>query len=591
MAKRRSLLWQLYPSYLLIIVLSLVAVTGYAMTSLRHFFLNQVESDLRARVNLFEEQGLEYLNPLDPRGMDAFCKRIGQRASTRITVLLASGKVVGDSDEDPSRMDNHLDRPEVIKALSEGTGSSKRYSRTLQKDMMYFAKAVEKGGQKAGVIRAAIPVTAIDEAMKAVQIKIVLAGLIIAALSAMIGFLVARRISGPIKEIEKGARSFAGGDLESRLPVPNVREIAALAETMNHMAGELREQINTITRQRNQLEAVLSSMAEGVVAVDSEEHIITINQAAADMLGVHPSQVLGRSIPEAFRNTELQEFVKTVLKSKTMVERDIILYSEGERIISLRGTDLRDENSRRIGALIVMNDVTSLRRLENVRRDFVANVSHEIKTPITAIKGYTETLRDGSVQDPEDTERFLKTIERHVVRLEAIIEDLLTLSRIEKEEEQKEIMLREGPLKDVLEAAVQTCGAKAQAKDIQLKVGCDERISLRMNPPLLEQAVVNLLDNAIKYSDKKSLVEIQANQIDKEIVINIRDQGCGIAKEHLSRIFERFYRVDRGRSRKLGGTGLGLSIVKHIAQAHGGEISVESTPATGSTFTLHLPSG
>jgi two-component system phosphate regulon sensor histidine kinase PhoR len=574
---------------MLIIFLSLVAVTWYASMSLKHFFLNQVEAGLKVRIYLLEKQILAYLDPLDQKGMDAFCKRIGQRASTRITVLLASGKVVGDSDENPIRMDNHLDRPEVIKALSEGTGSSTRYSRTLEKNMLYFAMAMEKGGQKVGVIRTAIPVNTIDEAMKAVQIKIVLAGLIIAALSAMIGFLVARRISDPIKEIEKGARSFAGGDLESRLPIPNVREIAGLAETMNHMASELRERINTITRQRNQLEAVLSSMAEGVVAVDSEEHIITINQAAADMLGVHPSKVLGRSIPEASRNTELHEFVKTVLKSKTMVEKDIVLYSEGERIINLRGTDLRDEKSRRIGALIVLNDVTSLRRLENVRRDFVANVSHEIKTPITAIKGYTETLRDGSVKDPKDTERFLKTIEHNVVRLEAIIEDLLTLSRIEKEEEQQEIMLREGPLRGVLEAAVQACEVKAQAKDIQLKLDCDEKISLRMNPPLLEQAVVNLLDNAIKYSDKGSLVEIQANQIDKEIVINVKDQGCGIAKEHLSRIFERFYRADRGRSRKLGGTGLGLSIVKHIAQAHGGGISVESTPGKGSTFTIHFP--
>ncbi|MFH1241696.1 MAG: ATP-binding protein [Pseudomonadota bacterium] len=589
MTKRRSLIWHLYPSYLLIIILSLFAVTWYASTSLRHFFLKEVEVDLRVRASLLEKQILAYLDPLDQKGMDAFCKRIGQRASTRITVLLASGKVVGDSDEDPARMDNHLDRPEVIKALTEGTGSSTRYSHTIQKNMLYLAMAVEKGGQKVGVIRTAIAINAIDEAIKAIQIKIVLAGLIIAALSAMIGFLVARRISGPIKEIEKGARSFAGGDLESRLPIPNVREIAGLAETMNLMAKELREQINTVTRQKNQLEAVLSSMTEGVIAVDSEEYIIIMNQSAADMLGVHPSKVLGRSIQEASRNTELHEFLKRALNSQQIVDEDVIIHSEVERIVNLHGTVLRDEMAKRMGALMVMNDVTSLRRLENVRRDFVANVSHEIKTPITAIKGYAETLQEGSVKDPEDAKRFLRTIERHVERLEAIIDDLLTLSRIEKEEEQKEILLEKGPLRDVLEGSIQVCQTKAQEKDIGFELNCDDRISVWMNPPLLELAVVNLLDNAIKYSDKGAVVKIDVNQIDNEVVINVRDHGPGIAKEHLSRIFERFYRADRGRSRKLGGTGLGLSIVKHITQAHGGRISVESTSGKGSTFSIHLP--
>jgi two-component system phosphate regulon sensor histidine kinase PhoR len=233
--------------------------------------------------------------------------------------------------------------------------------------------------------------------------------------------------------------------------------------------------------------------------------------------------------------------------------------------------------------------VTRLRRLENIRRDFVANVSHEIKTPITAIKGFVETLRDAAMTNGKDADRFLAIIQKHVDRLDAIIEDLLSLSRIEEDVETEEIVLEEGRIRDVLLTAIQVCQVKAAPKNIRVELSCSEDLKAKINPPLLEQAVVNLLDNAIKYSDADSEVQVEAKRADSKILINVRDQGCGIDKKHLSRLFERFYRVDNARSRKMGGTGLGLAIVKHITQAHGGHVTVDSTPEKGSTFSLHLP--
>ena len=589
MPKKRRLLWQLYPSYLLITLISLLAVTWYASKSLRHFFLEQTASDLEARAHLVEKQILKHLDPLDEKDVDLLCKTIGARASTRITIILPSGKVIGDSQEDPARMDNHADRPEFIRALTGPSGTSTRYSRTLKKNMMYVGIPIKKNSHTLAVVRTSIPVNAIDVALKNIQVKIAVAGLIIALFAAVLSLIVSRRITHPIEEIKKGAESFARGDFECRLPVSNSEEIGGLSEAMKKMALQLHERINTIIRQRNEIEAVLSSMVEGVIAVDMEERVISMNRAAAHMFGCDPSEAQGRSIQEVVRNTVLQQFVTNALSSQEPVEKDIVLSSDGERFLNGNGTLLSDAQGKQIGALIVLNDVTRLQKLEKVRRDFVGNVSHEIKTPITAIKGFVETLRDGAVKNLEDAERFLAIIEKHVDRLEAIIEDLLTLSRIEREAEREEVVLAEGRIKDVLQTAIQVCEVSAVAKKIRIELSCPDDMVTKMDAPLLEQAFVNLLDNAIKYSDEGSVIRVEATQTDNEIIITVRDQGCGIEKEHLPRLFERFYRVDKARSRQLGGTGLGLAIVKHIAQAHGGRLSVESTPGKGSTFAIHLP--
>jgi two-component system phosphate regulon sensor histidine kinase PhoR len=588
-AKKKRFLWQLFLSYLLIAFVSLLAVTWYASSSMRHFFLQQVEADLEARARVFEKQLLERLEPLDAEGIDQLCKDMGRSVDTRITVVLPSGKVVGDSDEDPKKMDNHRDRPEILKALNVGRGTSSRYSVTLEQSMMYVALPLKKDTRTVGVVRTSMSADSIDEVLGRIQIRILLGGFIMAAFAAVLSFIISHRIKRPIDEIKTGAERFAGGDFQFRLPASDMEELAGLSETMNQMAGELQERINTITAQRNELEAVLSSMVEGVLAVDMEERIISMNHAAAQIFHCDPSEAEGRSIQEVVRHPDLQKFVGDALSSETPVEKDVVLYAAEEQILNGLGTALRDAHGKREGALIVLNDVTQLRKLENIRRDFVANVSHEIKTPITAIKGFVETLRDGAAKNHKDAERFLEIIDKHVDRLDAIIEDLLSLSRIERQTEREEILLQEGSIKDVLQTAIQVCQVKAAPKHIRLDLSCEETLTAKINPALLEQAVVNLLDNAIKYSDAESAVTVAATTQDHEVMITVVDHGSGIEKRHLDRLFERFYRVDRARSRKLGGTGLGLAIVKHIIQAHGGRVSVESQPGKGSTFALHLP--
>jgi len=586
---KKRLIWQIYPTYLLITLVSLVAVTWYASRSFKQFFLEHTASDLKSRALLVENQILERLDPLDEKGIDALCKSIGARSSTRITVILPSGRVAGDSERAPAEMDSHADRPEFMDALSGGLGTSKRHSLTLDKDMMYVGVPVAGNGRVLAVVRTSIPVDVIDVALGDIQVKIGLAGLAVAVFAAILSLIVSRRLSRPIEEITKSAEEFARGDFERALPVSRVREISSLSEAMKKMAAQLRERIETVMQQGNEMEAVFAGMVEGVIAVDTQERVMRMNRAAARMFGCDPAEAQGRSIQEVVRNTVLHQLVTSALSSPKAVEKDILLLSENERFLQGHGTTLKDAKGERIGALIVLNDVTRLKRLETIRRDFVANVSHEIKTPITAIKGFVETLGNGGMEKPEEAERFLGIIKKHVRRLEALVEDILAFSRIERETERGEIVLSEGRVQDVIQAAIQACEPAAQAKDIKLELSCAEDLLAKMDVRLMEQALVNLLDNAVKYSGERSVVRAEAGQTNSDTVIRVLDQGCGIEKKHLPRLFERFYRVDKARSREKGGTGLGLAIVKHIAQAHGGRVEVESLPGKGSAFTLRLP--
>jgi two-component system phosphate regulon sensor histidine kinase PhoR len=589
MKKKKRLIRQIFPSFLLITLFSLLAVSWYASDSMRHFFLDQTAVDLSVRAVLLEKQVSALLSPVDPPAVDMICKSMGKQSATRFTVILPSGQVVGDSRETPHSKDNHANRPEIARALAGETGQAIRYSNTLQQSMMYVARPIRENDNILAVIRAAIPTTFIDRELRSIQLKIALAGLLIALAAAAVSLWVSRRITRPIEAMKTSAGHFAGGDFSRRLQAPDSEEMAGLADALNQMAAQLDRRINTIVRQRNELETVLASMREGVIAVDNEGKIINMNAAAAEFFNCKPADIQRRDLQEVFRNSALQQFVRSSISSKTLTEGDISLYHNGEKTLHMQSFPLLDANKAHIGTLVVFNDVTQFRRLENMRRDFVANVSHEIKTPLTAIKGFVETLLQGSVDDPAESERFLGIIEKHVDRLSAIVEDLLSLSRIEQEDEGKTIELEDGYVKDVFQSAMQICRSKAEEKNIAIHPECEDTISTKFDATLLEQAVVNLLDNAIKYSEPVSTVHLKAGRSEQDIVIRVEDQGMGIAKKHLPRLFERFYRADKARSRILGGTGLGLAIVKHIAQAHGGDVSVESTLGKGSTFMIRLP--
>jgi two-component system phosphate regulon sensor histidine kinase PhoR len=435
-----------------------------------------------------------------------------------------------------------------------------------------------------------MPLTTVNEALDSLYTSIFAGAAVVALVAALLGWYVSRRIALPMRELREGADRFAAGDFSGKLLVPSTVEFAAVAEAMNRMAAELDDKLRTLTRERNEREAVLESMVEGVIAVDPEGRVIAINSAGARLLDVGSRDVVGMSIEEAARSPELQRVVLAVLSGEQPVETDLTAIVGGEeRYLQANGSLLHTDDGAVAGAVVVVNDVTRLRRLEAVRSDFVANVSHELKTPVTSIKGFAETLTDGAIDDPDAGRRFLRIIAGQADRLNAIIEDLLALSSLERGIEGREVALQEARLADVLAVAAEVCASKAEAKRIGVVVDCPDDLYAEMNPPLLEQAVVNLLDNAIKYSPEDTSVAVSAAQTERETVVTIADQGVGISREHLPRLFERFYRVDKARSRDLGGTGLGLSIVKHIAQVHGGSVSVDSIVGRGSTFRLHLP--
>jgi two-component system, OmpR family, phosphate regulon sensor histidine kinase PhoR len=586
--RRRPLLWRLFPSYILVIVLSITAVTWFIVYSSKQFYLSQNAKELEARAVILRDRlaGINFNS--DARLTDDLCKKLGSESATRITVILPSGKVIGDTDEDPTNMENHANRSEIQEAIGGRIGVATRYSHTLYETMMYVALPITDNGQIVGIVRTALPLTSIEHAFGSIYTKVILGGLLIAILAMSASFYISRRIALPLVKMKQVAEHFTRGDFTHRLPIGTTEEIGRLAETMNEMAKQLNEKIRTIVDQRNEREAILDSMVEGVIAFDTTERVIGLNRAAAQMLGVEIKQVTGRYLQESFRNANLQKFVTRILESGATQDEEIGLQDKANIILHLYGSPIRSENGQNLGAVIVLHDVTRLNQLETIRRDFVANVSHELRTPITSIKGFVDTLRDGGIHSPEDTTRFLGIIARQTDRLNSIIEDLLTLSELEQTG-RGNIGLNIVELKGVLQNAIAACELKAAAKEMHIQIKCDGDLKANINAPLLEQAIINLIGNAIKYSEAKSSIDISAKSDSDAIAIGITDHGCGIEKIHLPRLFERFYRVDRARSRELGGTGLGLSIVKHIVLAHGGRVEVESTPGKGSTFSIYLP--
>ena len=587
---RKRLIWQIYPPFLVIILIALVTITWLFSRTLDDFHRKEARRGLESQAQLVVNQAREALVSGNVDSLESLSVTLGKESGTRLTFILPDGRVVGDSEEAPAKMDNHASRPEIREALEGLSGAATRYSTTLQQEMMYVALPVRSNDQIIGCVRTALPIARIDKALETALFHVINSGILIALVAALISLWVSRRISRPLVEMKLGAERFASGELDRRLPVYKGEEMGGLAEAMNQMAAQLNDRLQTVVSQRNEQEAVLASMIEGVLAVDHQEGILRINQAAATLLGTNPELAVGRSIQEVVRKPELQRFITESLQSRTSIEADMTLFYQGEeRCLQTHGTPLRGSDGQTIGALIVVHDVTRLRRLENLRRDFVANVSHELRTPITAIKGAVETLLAGANENPEDSQRFLEIANRQSDRLNAIIEDLLSLSRLERDAESDEVGRTHEKLLPILESALQSCASIAKSREVEVNLFCSEELVANVNCALLEQAVINLVDNAIKYSESKKFVTVESWQEGEQVMIKVQDRGQGISKEHLPRLFERFYRVDAARSRAIGGTGLGLAIVKHIVQAHDGEVTVHSTPGEGSVFTISLP--
>lgn len=402
-------------------------------------------------------------------------------------------------------------------------------------------------------------------------------------------------INRAIRRLVNASRKLAQGDLSARVELRGPLHLSDLSETMNQMARQLDDRLSTVVRQRNELGAVLSSMVEGVMAIDTEERVISINRAGCRMLGQIPTQIIGKSIQEVVRNTTLQQILEQTLRETKAMQGEALLWVSSEskpgeeRYIQVQTGLLKDGQGKQLGAVLVLHDVTKLRRLESVRRDFVSNVSHEVKTPVSAIKAAIETLVENPELPAETSATFMQIIQRQADRMDAIVEDLLALARLEEEGRSRTEMYPE-PLEPVIHHAIETCSAKAQDNAITVLTELQPGLHAEINAPLLEQAVVNLIDNAVKYSPEGTTVLVRTRRDGAEAIIEVQDEGRGIEPHHLPRIFERFYRTDRARSREMGGTGLGLAIVKHVAESHGGRVSVDSFPGTGSIFRIHVVS-
>ncbi len=585
----KRLIWHIYLPNLMIMLFSLVAASWYISTFMEHMIIERTQESLKTQGVLLGELIDPYLkeNHLEP--IDSLCKKAALRTETRITVIMLDGVVIADSKEDPLKMDNHINRPEISKALAGGTGISIRFSGTLRQRMMYVAIPMGKDGNIKAVVRTSLPLTVIDHTVRLIKKRIFAGCICIAVLASFVCYLISRRISRLVEEMKAGADKFAAGELKHTLFPPRIVELASLAEALNRMAVQLNNRIEMVVNQRNEYIAVLSSMIEGVIAVDTNERIIGINDAAAKMFHIMLHDIKGKSVQEALRNRDLNRILEKKLNTESTTKEDIVIFDTGEKIVNTFITPIYNSAGNRIGTLLVFHDVTDVRRLDVMRKDFVANVSHEIRTPLTAIKGFAETLHDCIDEDKEEAKRFLRIIEVHVNRLDVILDDLLALAKLEKKEGGKEFIFKKTRIRDVLETAIQVVEAKAKEKNINLVLDCDKKITAMIDATIFEQAIVNLLDNAITYSPGGKSVWIHVSSDDARISISIKDCGCGIPKEHIPRLFERFYCVDKARSRQLGGTGLGLAIVKHIVSVHEGNVVVESVSGSGSTFTIYLP--
>ena len=494
--------------------------------------------------------------------------------STRITYINSLGKVVYDSEANPDIMENHNTRPEVLEARQKGTGSSIRYSESVKINMMYFATVFKSGS----IIRSSMPMKEISSFESGFFKYYVIILLMVVIISILISYKLINFMLKPIKDLENATSEIAKGDLSIRARITSSDEIGHLGKTFNEMANKLQKTINNSLEQQNRLEAILTSMDSGIIAVDKNKKIIMINPYAEKIFEII-SNAIGKNFLDIIRNHELED----IFSHKNYDVNEISTITFRGKTLRIRTADIINGGVP-IGTVAVIQDITDLRKLENMRSQFVANVSHELKTPLTSIKGFAETLKD--VEDQQIREKFLNIINDEAERLTRLINDILTLSHIEQHREE---VFETVNVKDVISDVYYLMKNTAESKNISLSIGSDKSIQIIGDSDKFKQMLINLVDNAIKYSENGDSVYMGYEQKDDMCVIWVEDTGVGIPEKHIARLFERFYRVDKARSRAKGGTGLGLAIVKHIVLSFGGSIEVKSSVGEGSKFIVYIP--
>jgi len=587
---RRSLFLQIFGPQVLILLLSLGAVaiyawyTGWVVRRDERLQIMYAQAELVAQA-VFNEDG----SPKPADELDRFCRKMRVEEGLRFTVLDPGGRVIAETDAIAAELPSHADRPEIQDALRQGRGYCDRHSSTLHRNLFYAARSISRHGQVVGVVRVAMPSDQLFHELAHANFGAFLLVALTCVVAALLSYALALRVVRPVAAMRVSVARIGVGDFDTRLAIPSLPPLAELARSINQTTDRLQGEIRALAEERSLRERILASMTEGVLALDAQNRVAAINNAARSQLGIGDRPlVVGLPIFELVRRADLLALVDAA--ADQTAERELAEPGTSDTALWARASALRGSGDVRIGTLVVLSDISHVRRLERVRQEFVANVSHELRTPITSIIGFAETLLEGKASlEPATTERFLGIIRRQAGHVQSIVTDLLLLSRLEDQNNGFEKELT--PLAGIVGNAIEVCQTHAQTRQVEVRVAIPAGMRVCAHAGLLEQALVNLIGNAIQYGGSGGKVEISAEAIPNQggTRISVRDFGPGIALSHIDRLFERFYRIDKGRSRELGGTGLGLSIVKHIAQVHGGTVAVASEEGKGSVFSIWLP--
>jgi two-component system phosphate regulon sensor histidine kinase PhoR len=587
---RRNLFTKLALVFFVLLLCVLLAVDFFADRALQRDYQRTGFEQLLAisRIAQANPPQFSFLFPESPAEISALQDWVQHIAASgvRVTVVTADGLVLADSQSDPHTMENHADRPEIIQAMAEGSGRSIRHSATINRDLLYYAVRQTASPERTYILRFALPVETVGQVLWPFRRSLWIASALTLLAGGLIVVLVSRNFSDRIERLTAFSQRVAEGDFHTQASDGTGDALDVLSDSLNQTAARLDRTIRTLTEERNLSSAILDSMVEGVLVVNAAERVVFANHSFAEILGMGVPPLSGSGLVECVRQTELIEAVRKVLGGEPRVQSEIVTGTLRQHFFAATIASVRTTGTD--GAVLVLHDITDLRKLERVRRDFVANVSHEFRTPLTAIQGFAETLLAGAMDDPQNRGRFLEIIVEHSRRLARLTEDLLMLSKMDAD--RLEFETRRIHVGQFIESCIETAQPRARDKDLQLSVNLDQKVpDIAGDRRRLTEVLQNLLDNAIQYTPAGGQIMVSAGVSDVEVVFTVTDTGIGIPQAEQPRIFERFYRVDVARSRQVGGTGLGLAIAKHLVEGHGGRIWVESDIGQGSQFHFSVP--
>ena len=571
---KRTIFFKTFWGYLLIIVLVTLFIVLFSLRVIEKWHIERM-SDALFRIAMAMRSSIQNVIEEEPSNLDGFVKNLGKSINVRITVIKPDGVVLADSISNPTQMENHGDRPEIIKAMRGFPTDNLRFSATLMSNMLYMAVPIQEKDTITGVIRVSLFVEDIYMLTKSIEKQIICIAALLILISLVITFFISRGISKPVKQLAAAAKQVAQGDYNVSVFTNDKGELGELAYSFNEMVLQQEALFNSLSKNKDELETIISSIKECLLVVDYDGKIVLTNDSF-NMI-VEDKSPIGKKYWEVFRSTDFYNLIQEIIKTKKNISGEIEL---GDRIFVSNFYVLSSQNT----VVVTLHDISERKKLEAIKRDFVINVSHELKTPLTSIKGFVEVLEDDVIGE---NKRYLEIIRRNTDRLINIVKDLLLLSGLE--EKTFKLDLKHNNIKDLVEKTIKLFKPRLKEKNLYFKLEAEENLpKVKCDAFKLEDMVVNLIDNAIKYTEKGGIT-IRLSADEYRFRFEIEDTGIGIANEYQDRIFERFYVIDLSRSKAYGGTGLGLSIVKHIVLLHNGKISVESELNKGTTFVIELP--